>query len=451
MNLSNAVGDAVEQALSFSSNRISRREFLMRSSAIGLGAALAPPMLKAATSPYRVGVGHNTDPYAATQRALQASGEFPNVAGKVVVIKPNLVKATTADTGIVTDPQVVRAVVDQALAASASAVLIVEAAGLTQIPANFSAAGYGFFNTYDPLNRVRLVDLGTQPVSLVNVPHGWIFNSIYAAPLPLRRDFVFVNVAKLKTHADALVTLTTKNVFGLPYPNIYVDPTISVGGRFAIHDRGLNQAIIDLNSLRPSDFAIIDGVIGLQGNGPTAGTPVEMDLVLAGPNTVAVDRVGMFAMGVAQNAVRYINYASLFGMGPSDLSQITVSGDSFTAGSFLLPQIPPNFDPPVPSPASFSPGSGQATSIQINYYTSVCTRTVNILQISDTSPATATLIQTLLPSSTRTAGVETVQWDGRAQDGTIAPPGRYGIHVRAQNLSGNLAFADATSWVTVTS
>jgi len=117
------------------------------------------------------------DAYAATQRAIGASGEWPvTLAGRTVVIKPNLVAAKPSTSGVTTDPQVVRAVVDQALASGATSVLIVEGGSPTS-PAPFMACGYGFFATYDP--RVQLVDLGTQPVTLAHVPNGVVYGQHY--------------------------------------------------------------------------------------------------------------------------------------------------------------------------------------------------------------------------------------------------------------------------------
>lgn len=120
---------------------------------------------------YRVGVGKLADAYAATRRAVEACGEWPAVvmAGRKVVIKPNLVVGMTAETGVTTDPQVVRALVDLALEAEAAQVLIVEDG---PHGAKFSACGYDFFDDYDLDGRVSLVDLADEPVVLTAVPGG---------------------------------------------------------------------------------------------------------------------------------------------------------------------------------------------------------------------------------------------------------------------------------------
>ena len=108
---------------------IDRRQFLQLSSGVALSAGLnrLNPIRRRRGS-YTVGVGKNPNPYKATLRAMLTSGGWDPAAisGKRVIIKPNLVQPETADTGITTDPEVVRAIVDRALAANAAEVWIVE-------------------------------------------------------------------------------------------------------------------------------------------------------------------------------------------------------------------------------------------------------------------------------------------------------------------------------------
>lgn len=393
---------------------------------------------------YGVGIARGSDAYGTTLRALDASGEWSaiNFTGRVVVIKPNLVGKALPQTGTTTDPQVVRAVVDRALAGGAIFVMIVEAG---PHGANFAECGYSFFNTYDPGGRVHLVDLSTLPRALVNLS-GWIYRAIYSYPYALNRSYLFINVAKMKTHAEALVTLATKNLFGLPAIAQY--PSTTPGGRFGMHDRGLNQAVVDNYLLRPPDFNIIDGIVAMEGEGPWAGRTVAMNTVLAGRNTLAVDRVSLLAMGVPQNAVRYLNYMSLLGLGPSGLSEITTAGDTLMPRTFQMPaRIPPSVDPPGLSSAVVSPSSGQSVSIFVKFY-ETCDRTVEILRVSDDSPVIE-VIRRIAPLSTRGVGWETLSWDGRAESGQPAPPGRYAVHVKALRPDRLTRAADVTSWITV--
>ncbi|MGD2179433.1 MAG: DUF362 domain-containing protein, partial [Anaerolineae bacterium] len=120
---------------------ITRRRFLQLA---GAGVTwLAAGQRRACAARYPVGLSHLADPYAATLAAVNHV-EWPAaaVAGRRVVIKPNLVVPMTADTGVTTDPEVVRALVDLALGSGATKVSIVEG-GLDG--AHFSDCGYDFF------------------------------------------------------------------------------------------------------------------------------------------------------------------------------------------------------------------------------------------------------------------------------------------------------------------
>jgi uncharacterized protein (DUF362 family) len=396
-----------------------------------------------AAGPYYVGIGRDPNAYTATVRAIDASGEWPQLqaAGKVAVIKPNLVGRAGARSGVSTDPEVVRAVVDRLLADGAAYILIVETSPTGPY---FSECGYEFFRTYDNRQRVALVDLNSLPSVLATI-NGSVYGAIWAPSFILRRDLLFINVAKLKTHAESGATLCVKNTFGIPDVDRYISKPSA--GRFAMHDRGLHQAICDVYRLRPSDFCVIDGMWGMEGLGPLSGTPVQMNTVIAGRNVVAVDRTGLHIMGISQTAIRYLNYMSMAGLGPWNLNGVTLAGDAPQVRPFQQPLTPPSFDPPRLSAGQFSPASGGTVSATVNYVQK-CYRTVRILKLNDQDP-TVEVMRTVAPQGYRAAGAETVVWDGRRDDSTIAPPGRYAVHASAYELTFRTRHADALSWVNV--
>lgn len=418
------------------------RRHLLRLLLAGSMGALWPRVSRAAA--YRVGVGKSNDPYTAAWRALIASGEWPGaaLAGRTVIIKPNLVMKRTPQTGIVTDPQVVRAVVDLALTAGAARVLIVEGA---QGGGNFAACGYSFFADYGPSGRVALVNLDEQPNLLVDVPDGLAYRQLYL-PALLRDEGTFrISIGKLKTHMESLVSLSMKNLFGLPPQMLYMNSSLLA--RFAMHDRGLHQTILDLNLVWPIDYALVDGVWGLEGNGPLQGTPVRMDLVVAGRNALAVDRVCLQIMGIAQDAVQHLTYAAQRGLGPADLTAITVAGDPLTPRPFVLPIVPPTIDAVQARPASFAPAMGQTTEIS---YTvdRACQTLVEIARASETSPQ-ITRVRLLRDWDDQPAGPRTLSWDGRDDAGQIVLAGEYAINVHATGGETANNHGHATGWVRV--
>jgi uncharacterized protein (DUF362 family) len=422
---------------------IDRRSFLR----IGTGASIGLLGLSrlAHAQSWTVGVGRNRAPYAATKRAVEACGEWPllDVQGRTVVIKPNLVIAAPSSTGATTDPEVVRAIVDLALADGAAEVLIVET---SPAGAHFQPCGYGPLATYDPLGRVRLVDLGTLPLVLAPVPGGLAYGSLYVPDLMIRSDIVFISVGKLKVHVETLATLATKNLFGLAGVSSYPSPT-SPTGRFGMHDRGVSQSIVDLNLRRPIHFAVVDGIWGMEGIGPFFGTPVRMNMVLAGRNAVAVDRVALASMTLEPFAARHLAYASRAGLGPASLDDVTVVGDRLPIRQFALLALSPVVEAPHAFPAAFSPLLGQSTAAA-TWYAERCVRTFDVLRLHDDTPAVEH-IRTLAPYEYKGPGHEVVAWDGRDQDDLVVPPGRYAIHLRAASARVQVRPADAVCWVTV--
>ena len=380
-------------------------------------------------SGYRVGCGRQTSPYAATLQAVEACGEWPtgSLPGRTVVIKPNLVKPAMPDTGITTDPEVVRALVDLALRDGADRVLIVEH---VRQESDYAACGYDVFSGYDPQGRVELVNLKDAVERLVPVPDGLAYGELYLPEVVLDPDVLFISVGKMKTHALALASLSLKNLFGLPLESRYHDARLY--GRFAMHQRGVHQVILDLNIVKPIDFAVVDGVWAMEGKGPLRGDPVRMDTVVAGRNAVAVDRICLLLMGVPQWAVQYLTYASRRSMGPRDLEEIQILGDPPPPRKFLLPPVPPGIGCPHVYPRTFAPGNGKVAWIL--YWLAPPGGPVRTRIVRGSANASELVtIRTLQDWTWSNPGMRVAQWDGRNDLGEfVAEPGWYAVQVQAK-------------------
>lgn len=99
-----------------------------------------------------------------------------------------------------------------------------------------------------------------------------------------------------------------------------------------MHSGGIKNLNLNLFLLacqiRPQ-LSVLDGIVGMEGNGPTRGTPVEHGVVLAGNDSIAVDRVAVELMGINFNDIGYLTYCANAGFGQSDLSHISVIGPEF--------------------------------------------------------------------------------------------------------------------------
>lgn len=138
-----------------------------------------------------------------------------------------------------------------------------------------------------------------------------------------------ISLANLKTHRDFGVSLALENwVLG----TWLVPSRVSASGLVWAHwpwlqEQGSESAaktIAEIYRQLPCDAAIIDGMMGMEGEGPTAGTAVPMNLALAGIDVLAVDAVACALMGTDPSEIGYLKSASEAGLGTIDLGKIDV-------------------------------------------------------------------------------------------------------------------------------
>jgi uncharacterized protein (DUF362 family) len=147
-------------------------------------------------------------------------------------------------------------------------------------------------------------------------------------------DFL-VSMPKLKTHHWAGVTLSLKNMFGIVPGSCYGWP------KNVLHWAGIDRSILDINAAARPDFAIVDGILGMEGNGPIQGTPKAVGLVLFGDDPVAVDATACRVMGLLPEKVNYLARAGTM-LGHLDLAKIQQLGetvDSVRTPFAVLPEF----------------------------------------------------------------------------------------------------------------
>ena len=197
----------------------------------------------------------------------------------------------------------------------------------------------GFENNH--YSRVA-AEFKSQQVSLVDLNREGkyeIFSIVDAniRPIPVRLaarlldpDAFVVCSTMLKTHNAVVATLSVKNmVIGTPLHSAPGDtPEWHDKRKYHAgpHQMNYNMAITAAR-LRPHwGVAVIDGYEGMEGNGPSTGTPVPSRIALASTDFFAADRVGLETMGIPAYAVGYLLYASQLGLGQYDLAKIDVLG-----------------------------------------------------------------------------------------------------------------------------
>jgi uncharacterized protein (DUF362 family) len=219
------------------------------------------------------------------------------VRGKTVLLKPNLVGLDPL--GVVnTHPAVIAACRECFLRLGAAQVLIGDGPAMDR-------------DTEAIVESVRLgeyigqlarcfVDMNVDDVERVILKtHASRLAELYLPKTALGVDFL-VSMPKLKTHHWAGVTLSLKNMFGIVPGSCYGWP------KNVLHWAGIDRAILDINAAARPDFAIVDGIVGMEGNGPIQGTPKASGVLVLGNDPVAVDATCCRIMGLLPERVTYL-------------------------------------------------------------------------------------------------------------------------------------------------
>ena len=235
------------------------------------------------------------------QRILQGARECGvDVRGQKVLLKPNLVEFDP-NTCINTDVSVVAAAYEVFKSLGAAEVIIGEGPGHRRDTYSLvEMARYRDISRFDDL----FVDLNRDDVSPVQ---GFADRAeMYFPNTALRADLV-VSLAKMKTHHWAGATLSMKNFFGLVPGSVYGWP------KNELHQIGIPESIVELNRIFRRSFAIVDGIVGMEGNGPIQGTSKPVGVLVMGRDLPAVDATCCRIMGVDPEKVEFLRQAADLG------------------------------------------------------------------------------------------------------------------------------------------
>lgn len=267
-----------------------------------------------------VGVGKGSDFAKVTEDAVNNAGGLKGIVrkGDTVLIKPNLcVESEGAGSPMTTDYRVTQKVVDMVKELGASRIIIAEG--------NFNSNAFdNLANKYKEIQGVEFYnfnDCETTDCYELKPQKSLTKTAIFVPKVFMDADVV-INVSKLKTHYITTVSLCLKNWIGVPSYKIYAGS----GAKGGLHALGLEYAIIDLNKIRKPDFSVIDGIVGGEGYGPYANTPVNSNVVFAGRDPVALDTVALNFMGFSVENVTHVLLAGVEKLGIDDLSKIKVKG-----------------------------------------------------------------------------------------------------------------------------
>jgi uncharacterized protein (DUF362 family) len=253
---------------------------------------------------------------------------------KSVIIKPNFVSTTIQLAA--THADVLRGILDYLAPRFKGPVNIAESsAGSTRD--GFENFKYTTVAAEHKSQKVSLIDLNEEAKHVI-LP--LIDFDIHVVPVRLAArlfdpDAFIISAAILKTHNLAIATLSMKNmILGAPLHQAPKD-TKRWNDKRRYHV-GVRQSLYNFfltaQKMQPYwGLAVIDGYEGMEGNGPSMGTPVPSRIAIAATDFIAADRVGAEAMGIDANWLGWLKYSGEVGLGQWDLSKIDIRGPQIAA------------------------------------------------------------------------------------------------------------------------
>ncbi len=256
---------------------------------------------------------------ASVRKAIELAGGLTDIISRddTVLIKPNLVVAQPSDTGATTDPRICKSIANLVREIGAKPIIAESSAVGIDTEEAFKVAGYRELRD----EGFPVVDLKKEETTTVPIPGGKSLKEVSLPKLVVEANAI-ISVPAMKTHDQAMVTLSLKNMKGL-LPDTF---------KRKFHTTfGIYQGVADLCTVVRPALAVVDGIVAQEGLGPMFGIPVEMGLIIAGKDLVAVDAITSVIMGFEPQEDGIIDAAVKSRLGTADINKIQVNGAPFSS------------------------------------------------------------------------------------------------------------------------
>lgn len=240
--------------------------------------------------------------------------------GNRVLLKINLLSAQPPDKAVTTHPAVVKAMIRIVKEVGATPIIGDSPSGAIKgIDHHWTKTGIKEMAIQE---GVELIPFETQPVKSFPLKNRKHIETLHICKTVLDADVV-ISLPKLKTHSLVLFTGAIKNMFGC-VPGLLK----SDYHKKAPHPDDLCRTLVDVFAAVKPQLAIMDGIVGMEGNGPSRGKPRNIGVVLASADCVALDAVASTILGYRPQEIATTRIASDEGLGEGNLANIKILGDS---------------------------------------------------------------------------------------------------------------------------
>jgi len=267
-----------------------------------------------------VSIVKGKDPIEITKKSVDLIGGINKFIRKKdsILIKPNLVVPLPTETGVTTNPLVIKAIIELCKE-NGNEKIVVGDSPFFPFSARNCFKATRLIEIIEELN-VEMAYFDEEKYTPVDNPNAKIFKKINLPESIIKCDSI-ISIPRLKCHSQTLVSLSIKNQIGVLSPE----------DKKLFHRDDLHQKIIDCNLglQKKLKLAVMDATFGLEGQGPTFGNPVKMELVLASNDFLALDRVSCEVMDHDVNSIPHLLLASRNNLGKINSEEIKIIGEKF--------------------------------------------------------------------------------------------------------------------------
>ena len=244
------------------------------------------------------------------------------------MIKPNVLRLSEAKEGIVTNPAVLRSVVEKVEGMGPASLVVGDNPGVFSYGANEESfkktglmeAAKGYYQNIG--NDSEKVDFNPEYMPTVSISRA-----------VLDADII-ISLPKFKTHGLTVMTGAIKNSYGL-LPGAQKAQLHKAAG----NPERFHEVVVEVFRLRVPDLFIVDAVVGMEGNGPASPDLLDIGLIMASDNAMAMDTVIATMMGLEPGRLRFLQKAKEIGLGDYDLDKIEIIGELKILPQFKLPPL----------------------------------------------------------------------------------------------------------------
>lgn len=243
--------------------------------------------------------------------------------GMTIVLKANLLAAKPSEKAVCTHPEVVRAVIRWLKQFEPKRIVLTDSTGGGANPGGTERAmDVSGLKKVCEEEGVEAIPIEKTERAVYTVKDPLVLHEFPSSTLLKEADLI-INIPKIKTHALTIFTCCVKNMLG----TLPLKQKSKIHAQFPrIHD--FSAALADIYSVSNPQLTIVDGYLCQEGMGPSGGTVVKLDLILAGFDGVALDSVACAITGIDVNTIQHVKLAEKKGLGTTNQNLIDILGET---------------------------------------------------------------------------------------------------------------------------